>query len=501
MIKLKEIFQLAVALKKFPILLEIEEARLKKSTDPNEDIVLANTIFEKKTLLETMTDPNLKNILSILLECAQVTLEKPNSFVQWNNVRSLNNTSLYKNESDLKIYDQFIQTALSFIKEKKSAPITNQPTSVINPSPAPEKKRPSFILPRASTNVVDELKNTLAKRSQSNLSTKEGQTPQATPSPIIKPNTPSINPKSKTDSKPVQDAKTNEALLNEIKNLKDQNTVLEEQLTAKQKKLDEQHKVLLLLNDNLKHEEALRRKFEVELDVIHNNKNIYLYNPETDGNINATEFDHLLKKYIHYLAQDKYYDSLYALTLKSLFHHYLMKGYVNFLFDEYKNLHNEILFNTEKNLSEHSSKKAFNEKLFEDLSIRYQDAIHPDPKKQHFKNEEREVHKLCANFFAVTMIRMESLKPDSTLNQLAKNHFSNFVKRNLNKINNEIEIANNLLNQTYSNKINLLDEKEIKPSQVSLFQPPPDNKNNSLTNTLTKQITSTLMWAVGQKTG
>jgi hypothetical protein len=415
----------------------------------------------------------------------------------------------------------------ALLKRTQPSQITTAPLTINDELKKALLKRSQPNSITATSSNIDDLKNASLKKSQPNSAAtptsshadelKNATTPPNTGNlkkPILTPAylTPKISPPL-ADKKPSPIADRNasdaiELLNKQLEIEKQKSRMLEEKLADRLKKLDaaesklyDQHKVLLLFHDNLKEQEKAHRKTAAELELLQKTaENTFLYNPNTDGDIQANELKSKLQPYIHYLAQDKYYDLIYNMACDAIADNAMMKNYLGYFYKEYKDANQNILFHPEtKSVDSKNETSEFKDKLWAELFARYQDALRPDATGSQFTPEERANHKLCANFFAVTLGRIGSLKNKSALSQLAAQPFTAFVQRNKTKFSKEIEKACTLLLYAYMEKNTL----PISKDTMTLFMaaPPSANTEDGIATSLssiTQSLTSKVMWAFGK---
>lgn len=421
---LKELLRLAVTL--FPdkvATLEEIEKNIAASKDKDEDLAYANAILAQKIHSNDANKPHIENILNILKLCAKTKITPPTSSIRLlAEINSLNKAGLF--ESKPEIYTTLHQEAFNYIKDKKQ-PIAAQSVKT-NATPKPVIDTPKTASKPAATtgNFLTDLKSALNRKPQSTT----GTTPAAPTPKFTIPSLPKHSEKAPVAKPAALPSKTSQPQTKSDTDEKIKN--LETQLAATQKKLTEQHNVLLLLQNNLKDEERKRREAEAKLEK-----------PQGKYTFTEAEFNNLLQPYIDSISQDKLFDLLFSIAARDLKKENkpFIFRYVTRLYEDYKDINQKMLFGTDTKPGDNYSVE-FNEELFKDLSSRYQDALHPKLKNPDFTEEQRKTHRICLSFFILVMQRMESIQNDqSPLRQLSNNPFTNIAKRHKEEIVKQVE--------------------------------------------------------------
>lgn len=492
---LKDLLQLATTLfpEKIATLGEIEKnvaAILTKEKD--EDLAYANAILAQKIHSNDANKPDIENIVNILTHCAKAKINPPTSLKPLAEIKSLNQAGLF--ESKQETYATLNQEAFNYIKDKKQSPVAQ--ATKTNPAPKPVVDAPKANKPSAPAgNFFADLKSVLNRKAQSTTTTPIAPTPKLTIPSLENKNSAKIPTPKPTAPLPIKPPvpQTKSDADEKLKNL-------EAQLVAKQKKLMEQHEVLLLLQNNLKAEEKKRREAEAKLEA-----------PQKYS-LTETEFNNLLKPYIECISEDRLFDLLFSITAKNLMNEnkpFILR-YVTRLYEYYKNINQKILFDFDAEPSNEPFSAEFNEELFKDLSSRYQDALHPKQKNPDFTEEQRKAHQICLSFFILVMSRMDTMKDQSFLQLLSNNPFTEIAKRHKAEIIKQVEKnCAEIINKTNENNLIISKLSEQKPQpNCTLFSASRESGSSSTANASTTatsagsapastSITTMLMKSVG----
>lgn len=538
--KLLELFQFAIDMSKSKDkLLEIKNnasilTEQKQAVD--EEFALAKSILAQK---QDGCDEKIKDILNVLSHCAQATLNPKKSMEEFFAIKSSDH--LYENESKetQQKYEKLINESKTYTRSRK--PLSQQPelkksTTISTKSNTTSPK----VTPSSAHAIGDAFLQQLKKAQQkrTNTQTDEKKSSQYFNSPTPNQNTLKFAGRgnhSTSFNSHIQTVSTSTDQSNstfdkqKLEALEQKYKQLQQELSNMQKKLNDQEiatqKLLMASEEKLKQSELKQSEAETKLKLIEQQfrgKDI-LYNVVKD------QVETTVQKYIDYIAEDKFFDLVHAVTYNALNPESQsgMRSYINLLHDEYKGIYQHMLFNSEQELHTKKFSNEFHEELYKDLSDRVAHTLYPNPNHPDYKTESmKKANKICTDFFSTLMVRLERMKKTSPLALLAqqsksllsethkamilkeadvkaKSMAEEYIQRIVSQtvVNTPSSLATATNTQTNQNKQTELVETKSTNNNLSstsstLFQPSPQPSEKTDTASYTTAITDMISSAV-----